>query len=101
MKMLMIVARGSMEDELLDILKRNDVHAYTVIQKVEGAGETGTVLNSFFWPGYNLILLVVPPSDRLDGVIDALKAHHARRMKDGHGQPVPFRLFSLPCEELI
>ena len=48
MKMLMIVARGHIASDLLQILRKNDVHAYTTIQKVRGTGEQGDVLESFF-----------------------------------------------------
>ncbi|TLY16175.1 MAG: hypothetical protein E6K69_04565 [Nitrospirae bacterium] len=101
MKMLMIVARGHISSDLLQILRKNDVHAYTTVQKVRGTGEHGDVLESFFWTDYNLMILAVLPSDRADRVGDALKAFHANMMKPGHGMTFPFRIFSFPCDQIL
>jgi len=43
MKTLMIVARDSMLTELEDLLHKNGINAYSVINKVEGSGKTGKV----------------------------------------------------------
>jgi len=43
MKTLMIVARDSMVTELEELLQKNGINAYSVINKVEGKGETGKV----------------------------------------------------------
>ena len=105
MKMLLIVAHEYMDESLLEILRKNDVHAFTLIRKVGGAGETGergTPLGfSFLYPGYNLIVFAVLPSDRAEHVISALKEFHAARLQATHGHPIPFRMFALPCDQIL
>jgi nitrogen regulatory protein PII len=104
MKALMMVARDSMVTELEKLLQDNGINAYSIFNNVGGQGETGKVYESFFHTGhvgFNLMILAVLPSDRADRAVSALKAYHATRVKDAHGEPVPFKLFSFPCEELI
>jgi nitrogen regulatory protein PII len=104
MKMLMIVARDSMMSELEKILPDNGVNAYSIINKVVGKGRTGQVHESFFdtgYTGFNFIILAILPSDQVDRVVSALKAFIAARVKGAHGELIPFKLFSFPCEELM
>jgi nitrogen regulatory protein PII len=104
MKTLMIVARDSMMSALEELLHENGVNAYSLLNKVMGKGKTGAVHESFFetgFTGFNFMIFAVLPSDQVDRVVSALKAFHAARVKDGHGQPIPFKLFSFPCEELL
>jgi nitrogen regulatory protein PII len=100
---LMIVARASMMSEVEKLLHDNGVKAYSLLNKVWGKGRTGKV-EAFFQPGYtgfNLMILAVLPSDQAERVVSALKAFHAARVKGAHGEPIAFKLFSFPCEELI
>jgi nitrogen regulatory protein PII len=104
MKTLMIVARDSRMHELEEVLHDNGVNAYSLLNKVMGKGRTGKVYESLFHTGYtgfNLMILAVLPSDQAERVVSALKAFHAARVKGAHGEPIAFKLFSFPCEELI
>ena len=106
MKTLMIVARDSMATELEKLLHENGIDAYSVIHKVEGKGKTGKVgaFSHSVYTGsthFNLMILVVLPSDQLDLAVGALKAFHAARVKVAHGEPISLKLFSFPCEELL
>ena len=105
MKMLMIVAHDYMDESLLEILRKNDVHAFTLIRKVGGAGETGErgipLGFSFLYPEYNLIVFAVLPSDLAEHVVSAFKEFHKVRLKATHGHPIPFRMFTLPCEQIL
>lgn len=104
MKALMIVARDSMVSGLEKLLDDNGINAYSMLNKVGGKGKTGKVYESFFYTGYvgfNLMILAVLPSDQADRAVSTFKAFHAARIKDAHGEPIPFKLFSFPCEELI
>lgn len=100
---LMIVARASMMSELEKLLHDNGINAYSLLNKVLGKGQTGKVDASFNlgYTGFNLMILAVLPSDQADRVVSALKAFHAARVKGAHGEPIAFKLFSFPCEELI
>lgn len=98
---LMIVFRSSMSDDLQVVLHDSGISAYTLINNAEGKGITGNVIGSFFYPGTNSVIFAMLPSDQVDRTISALKTFHAERMQASQGRPIPFKLFSLPCEELI
>ena len=101
MKMLMVVFRDSLQDEILMLLKDCDVTAYTLLQNVAGAGETGTALGSLASPGINSMLLVVLPQDQADRSVEALKAYRDGLAKEHPAHKVPIRAFALPCEQVV
>lgn len=101
MKTLMIVARDSMVNELEKLLHDTGVNAYSLLNKVEGKGKTGKVHESFEYPGFNLMILAVLPSEQVAIVVRAIKALLTERVKAGSGQPIPLKVFSFPCEELV
>lgn len=101
MKMLIIVARDSMLEELEGLLHDTGIKTYTVLSNVKGEGLTGTVCGTFLQPDINCIIFSVLPSDQVDGAVRALKAHHAARVKAARGQSIPLKVFSFPCEEHV
>lgn len=101
MKTLIIVARDSMLGELEELFHKNGISAYTILSNVKGKGETGRVRGTFLSPEINSIIFTVLPSDQADRAVNALKALHAARVKATHGQPIPLKVFSFPCEEHI
>lgn len=98
---LMIVFRASMMDDVEKVLEKSGIAGYTLIKNAEGKGVTGNVVGSFFYPGTNSVIFTMLKADQADQTIRTLKAFHAERLQATHGQPVPFKLFSYPCEELI
>jgi hypothetical protein len=98
---LMIVFRGSMGDDLDQVLRSSGITAYTLIKNAEGKGVTGNVVGTFFYPGTNSVIFAMLRSEQLDPAISALKAYHATRVAAAHGQAIPLKLFSFPCDELI
>lgn len=102
MKMLMIVARESMLEDLEKVLRENAITAYTIHNKVAGKGKTGKVYQTFLNPETNVVINAVLQSNEMaDKAVSALKALHSERVKGSSGQPVSFKLFSWPCEEII
>ena len=99
MKMLLIVARDSILGELEELLRDNGISAYTMISNVKGKGLTGGVYGTFLQPDINSIIFSVLPSNPAERAVSALTALH----KDlaTHGQPVPLKVFTLPCEEHV
>ncbi len=98
---LMIVFRASMIDDVQKVLEKSGIAGYTLIKNAEGKGVTGNVVGSFFYPGTNSVIFTMLNADQADQTIRTLKAFHAERLQATHGQPVPFKLFSYPCEEVI
>jgi nitrogen regulatory protein PII len=96
MKMLLIVARDSMLSELEALLRENGISAYTIISNVKGTGLTGRVDGAFLKPEINSIIFSVLPSDQADRAVSALTVLHTAQ-----GQPVPLKVFTLPCEEHV
>jgi nitrogen regulatory protein PII len=101
MKMLMVVFRDSLQDEILMLLKDCDVKAYTLVQNVAGAGETGVALGSFSSPGINSMLLVVLPREQADRSVEALQAYRDSLAEEHPAHKVPIRAFVLPCEQVV
>lgn len=101
MKTLMIVAPDSMVNELEKLLHDTGVNAYSLLNRVEGTGKTGKVHESFQHPSFNLMILAVLPSDQAAIVVRAVNALLTIHVKAGSGQPIPLKVFSFPCEELI
>ena len=99
MKMLFIVARDSMLNELEELLRDNGISAYTIISNVTGKGLTGVVYGTFLHPDINSIIVSVLPSNQAERAISALTARHKDLLT--HGQPVPLKVFTLPCEEHV
>ena len=100
MKMLMIIARDSMVSELEKLMHDIGIKGYSTINNVGGKGKLGTVYESLLHagaPGFNVMMLAVVPSDHVDKAVSGIKAFHAALGKE----PLPFKLFSFPCEELI
>ena len=98
MKMLLIVGRDSMLSELEALLRENGISAYTIISNVMGTGLTGRVDGAFLKPDINSIIFSVTPSDQADRAVNALKALDTA---EGVGQPLPLKVFTLPCEEHV
>lgn len=96
MKMLLIVARDSMLSMLEKLLRDNGISAYTIISNVMGKGLTGSVSGTFLHPDINSIIFSVLPSDHADRAVSALTALHTAQ-----GQPVPLKVFTLPCAEHV
>lgn len=98
---LMIVFRSSMTNDLEEVMRESGITAYTLIDNASGKGETGNVVGSFFYPGRNSVLFAMLPDDHVDRTVTSLKAFHAERLKHSQGRPIPFKLFSFPCREII
>ena len=102
MKTLIIVARDSMLSDLEELLQRNGVTAYTILNNVMGKGVTGRMYGTFLNPDINAIIFAVLPSGQADRAVSALKTLHVGRKEASHDdKPIPLKVFSFPCEEHI
>ena len=101
MQTLIIVFRDSMLSELEKLLNDNGVTAYTILSHVMGKGVTGRMHGTFLQPDTNSIIFSVLPPDLANKAVSVLKTFHAGRLKAKHGQPVPLKVFTFPCEEHV
>jgi len=101
MKMLMIVFRESIEEDIKGLLSKYHVEAFTEMHDVTGMGEAGPALHSFSWPALNNMILAALPDPEADTVIDAFKAFRDRQIQKQGGAKIPLRVFTLPCELVV
>src|SRR5262249_16785815 len=100
MKMLIIVARESMLNELEALLRDNGINGDTIQTNVKGKGITGGVHGTFYHPDINSIIFSVLSSDQAEKAVGALTALHTRCLTS-YGQPIPLKVFTFPCEEHV
>lgn len=98
---LLLVFRSSMTSDMQEVMHQCGIEHYTLIPNASGKGETGNVVGSFFYPGTNSVIFSVIPDDQVDRTTITLKAFNAARLESSHGRPIPFKLFSFPCREVI
>ena len=101
MKMLMIIYRESLEEEIRGMLHSHHVKAFTELHKVGGTGETGAAFHAFTWPGLNGMIFTALPDDAVECVVEGFKAFRAERCHDQHGAKIPLRVFVLPCVQMV
>lgn len=100
MKMIIIVYRESLEEEMHGLLQEHGVNAFTELHKVGGVGETGAAFHSFTWPGVNSMILTALPEEKAEQVAEGLRVFHDRRIQE-HKVQIPLRVFVLPCVQVV
>jgi hypothetical protein len=101
MKMLMMIFKESLEEEIKALLAKHRVSAFTEMHEVTGMGEAGATLHSLAWPGFNNMVLAALPDPEAERLIAAMQEYrHVLERKQGDAK-VPFRVFSLPCEMVV
>jgi hypothetical protein len=98
MQMLMIAFRSSLEEQILALLKRHDVAAYTEVYKVHGTGEAGSTSGGpgSVWPISNSVLLIALSETQTDAVVAALQQFHAEWEGDPQRPKLPLRGLHTP-----
>lgn len=100
MRLLLIVFPETYEEEIISLLERCGIHAWTEIQHLHGAGEAGKVFGDRIWPGENSALMAVIPEQMADQVVAELKGYHDRQ-EATFRHPFGMRVFSMACEQLV
>ena len=101
MKMLLIVFRESLEEDIQGLLSKYHVRAFTEMHDVTGKGEAGAAFHSLSWPAFNNMILAALPESEADAVVAALKDYRDRQMQKQGGAKIPLRVFALPCELVV
>lgn len=101
MKMLILIFRDSLQDEISAFIKNQKIQAYTHIPKVHGMGETGAAFGSFLTHGDNAIVLATVPEEQAKTASDAFRLLRDVLSQRQHGAAIPARLMIVPCEEII
>ena len=101
MKMLMIVFRQSLEEDIMKLLRELGVKAFTELPSVVGAGETGAAFHTFVSPQANSIVLTALTEGQAEKVINGLHTYRDQLAQRQHGAYIPLRVFILPCEQVV
>jgi hypothetical protein len=101
MKMLMMIFKESLEEEIQAVLNQHHVSAFTQMHDVTGVGEGGATLHSLSFPGFNNMILAALPDPEADKVIAGLKGYRQRLVQKQGDDKIPLRVFSLPCELVV
>jgi hypothetical protein len=101
MRMVMIVFRNSLEDDVLAVLRGLDVIAYTDLPKVFGVGEAGMAFHSFTWPGFNSMILAALEDSDAARLVRGLAAFRDTARARQDGATIPLRVFVLPCDQAL
>jgi hypothetical protein len=96
MKMLMIICSEERQADVRALIDRHDVHAFSEIRDVLGAGRKGKHLGTHTWPGTSALIFTVVSEEKFRELVDALKKFRSE-LFEGEG----IRVFSLPVESEI
>jgi hypothetical protein len=96
-RLVLIVFRSSLEADVLGVLRRAGVGAFTVLPQVLGIGAAGKALHTFPWPGTNMAILVALARAQATALVRGLVAFRSRASARQKGVEVPLRVFVIPC----
>jgi len=96
MRMIMVICSEARQKDVRELIDKHDIHAYTELVNVLGAGETGVHLNSHTWPGKSVLIFTVLKKAKAQELLKALKEFQGT-LYEGEG----LRAFVLPVQDAI
>lgn len=100
MKLLLIVFRDSIEEEIEEQLEDLGVTAYTRLDQVAGVGQTGFTHARFLGAQDNTVILTALTDERARAVVQGLRRYHDHNRVERKTH-VPLHVFTVPCEQEI
>jgi len=101
MRMLMIISRSSLLNDLLALLASLGVDASTQLPNVHGRGEAGAAQGTFDSPASNTVILAAMEEEKASRVVAELAAFRKRSAARRGGARIPLRVFVLPCTQAV
>ena len=101
MKMLLIIFRESLAEQVHGLMKEHDVTAYTELHNVSGTGETGPTIQFTLATGANRMILAAIPESAAYRLIEGFARFRAEHVKRQTDDLVPLHMFALPCEQVV
>ena len=95
MKMLMIVYNHALDDEMMELLKNNEVGGYTKIENATGEGGSEPHLGTNVWPATNSVIYCAVPNAKVAQIKKDGKALSAQFEGEG------LRLFIWDLVEML
>jgi nitrogen regulatory protein P-II len=100
MKMLTLICREGINDEILAMLNGLHITGFTVISGVLGSGVTGTVTRKV-WTDKNTLYLIALDDAQMVPLMNAVRELHARLVQEHAGHNVRLKAFVHPCEVVV
>jgi hypothetical protein len=95
-ELILCVFNSSIEDEVMEALKRAGMTCYTRLPDIQGVGKSSDPrLDSHVWPGTNTMLMICAPSEIRDDLLDAI-----RKLREVHREE-GIKALVLPVTESI
>lgn len=101
MKMLLIVFRESLAEQIHALLKEYEVTGYSELHNVSGRGETGPTVHFALSSGANRMILAALPEQASFRLIDVLNRYRTEHMTQQRQEAYPLHVFVLPCEQVV
>jgi nitrogen regulatory protein PII len=101
MKMLLIVFREPMAEQIHALLKEYGVTGFTELHNVSGKGETGSTVHFSLSAGANRMILTALPEQAAFRLIDVFTHYRTEHMTRQGEETYPLHVFALPCEQVV
>ena len=101
MRMVIVIYRHSLDQDIRRMLKSLDLKAFTESPKLLGVGETTHACGASAWPGHNAIILSAMEDDQAERVIGVLREFRDHMVQLQGGAKIPMRVFTLPCQQVV
>ena len=81
MKMIYCTCNISVLDELIELIKAQDISNYQVVEKITGQDFVGDPrLNTSVWPGFNSQLVSIVEAEKIPQLSTAIQAYNQRAL---------------------
>ena len=101
MKMLTIIFRANLEDEMQVLLAGEGITTYTLIRGVAGSGEAGKVSGGRDRGDHNNLLTIVLDEGPMTRLAEAVKLLRGRLGEENPRFKVPLKAFMQTCEMVV
>jgi hypothetical protein len=101
MKMLFVIFRQSLEEDVQRLLRDLGLKGFTEAPKLLGIGEAGQVANTLQQPGFNSLVFSALEDQEADMTIAALTKFRDHLSISQNGAAIPLRVFVLPCQQVL
>jgi hypothetical protein len=98
MKMVIVIYRRSLDNNLRHFLKSIDVKSFAESPTVSGI-DAGHAFGT--WPGHHAMILSAMEDHQAERVIARLKDFGDQCAQLQGGAKIPMRVFAIPCERVI
>ena len=94
-KIVYIIFNNALEPEVLDLLKKVGVTAYTRWDRVKGVGETGPHMGDEVWPAWNTMIMSALEVEKKETLSQEIKKLREQFLEQG------VKMLVLPLEEIV